>query len=97
MDSGVVLLALILLAAGSVGFVGIMSANSAPVVDTFGNTHDAQTNATHALMTNTSAPVAEFGGGMVLAIAIIFVAGTLFAVLGLILYYRSKNGGYGNR
>ena len=97
MNVGVILIGLIMIFAASVAIVAMASDATAPVVDTMGHTHTGQTNATEQTIINASNTVASTGGDMGLAIAVVFIAGLLFAVLGLILYYKRGNTGYGNR
>jgi len=92
MNVGVILISLVLIAAAAVGIIAMASANAAPPVDTMGNTLSADSNRTHDVITNTSAPMAQYGGGLVLAIAVLFVCGMLLAVLALLVY-----SGRGNR
>ena len=97
MNVGVVLMALILISAASIGIVAMANSNSAPVTDTLGNTLSSDTNTTHNIITNVSSPLATFGGGLALAVGVVLVCGLLFAVLVLILYSRKGNGGSGRR
>ncbi len=89
MNVGVILIGLVLIFAAAIGIIAMASANAAPPVDTMGNTLSAESNNTHEVITNTSAPLAQYGGGLGLAIAVLFVCGTLFAVFALILYGKA--------
>jgi len=91
MNVGVVLIGLILVAAASIGIIAMASYNQAPPSDTFGHTLSTASNDSHDVITSVAAPAAEAGGGLALAIAVLFIAGMLFAVLGLILYSRAGN------
>jgi hypothetical protein len=97
MNVGIIIIGLIMIFAASISIVAMASNASEPVTDTMGHTHNERTNATEQTIINASGTVAETGGDLGLAIAVVLVAGTLFAVLGLILYYKRGNSGYGNR
>jgi ABC-type Na+ efflux pump permease subunit len=98
MNVGVILIGIILVFAASLALIAFTSnANSTPVVDTFGHTHNAATNASEQAVGNATATVAGTGGNLGLAMAILFVCGMLFAILALILHYKGKNAGYGGR
>lgn len=90
MNVGVILLAVIMIFAASIGIIALASQNEAPPTDTFGHTFTPQENSTHQIVTNLSAPAAQTGGGIGLAAIVLFVCGMLFAVLGLILYYKGS-------
>jgi hypothetical protein len=96
MNVGVILIALILVFAGAVGIVAMASDNAPPVTDTMGHTLSAASNNSHNTITATASPLAQFGGGLGLAVAVAMVCGTLFAVLALILY-GTKGQGYSGR
>ena len=64
-------------------YVGSQS-QTAPIVDTYGSTTNASTNATHAAMGNLTATGTQVGGGIVLLIAgvIAFVVVIALAYVG---------------
>jgi beta-lactamase regulating signal transducer with metallopeptidase domain len=98
MNVGVILIGIILVFAASLALIAFTSnANSTPVVDTFGHTHNAATNASEQAVGNITGTAADTGGNLGLAMAVLFVCGLLFGVLALILHYRGKNTGYGGR
>ena len=91
MNVGVILIGLVLIFAAAIGVIAMASSNMEPPVDTMGNTLSAESNNTHDTITATAAPMAQYGGGLGLAIAVLFVCGMLFAVFALIIYGKAGN------
>lgn len=89
MNVGVILIAIVALAAISIGIIGMASYHSTPVVDTVGNTYGNETNESIAAGQVVVTTTAEFGGWGTVVAAIIFVFATMVAVVGLILYRGS--------
>ena len=83
MNFGAVVLAVFLAAAALLGIFVIAGAQH-PFTDTYGNTTSESTNATIGLVQNTTAPIADVGGGLVLflgAIALLVVSLAIYTVL----------------
>jgi beta-lactamase regulating signal transducer with metallopeptidase domain len=91
MNVGVVLLAVLMIFAASIGIIAMATRNEAAPVDTIGHTISTQENVTHDLITGVAAPAAQTGGGIGLAVVVLFVCGMLFAVFVLILYGKKGN------
>ena len=84
MNVGVALIAMILIFAASIGLVVMAQENSQPVTDTMGKTLSLESNNTHQVITETSAPIAQVGGIFGIAIACITVCGLLVATVALV-------------
>jgi len=84
MNAGVIVIGIVMIFAACLGILAMAQANSAPPVDSFGNTLSASSNATHGMAVNMSSDVAAGGGITGIAIAVVFVAGMLLGVVFLI-------------
>ena len=91
MNVGIVLAAMVILSAVSLGIIGMASYHSDPVSDTMGNTYNNDTNRSIAAGQVVTTTTAEVGGIGTIILAVIFVFGAMIAVLGLILYKRGSN------
>ena len=80
MNFGAILLGIILIFAAVIGIIGVASHNDNPYVDSFGETQSNQTNSTQEIITNTTAPVAEFGAGGAILLAIIAVVVVILSI-----------------
>ena len=94
MNTGVVILAL-LLAAGAV-LVIVEAAASQPVdyTDTYGTTYSAATSHTQGIIQNQTAPLTQFGGGAVILLAFFVI---IIAAAGAWAATRHGSGQYSSR
>jgi hypothetical protein len=93
MNVGGVLLIFFVMIAALMGLVLIGSHTPTGVTDTYGQTIGNESNASQAIVVNTSATEQQVGGGV-----LILVAGlAVFVVLGALVFAatRKKNGGFG--
>jgi hypothetical protein len=70
MNLGVVIFALFVMVASLMGIFMIASQNQVPITDSFGQTQSIQVNNTSALLENTTAPIANSAGGLVLILGV---------------------------
>ena len=93
MGFGAVVLAVFLAAAALLGIFVIAGAQQ-PFTDSYGNTTSESTNATIGLVQNTTAPIAEVGGGMVLFLGVIALLVVALVIYGAV---KMNDRSYGRR
>ena len=94
MNLGVLLLAILVAAGAVLVIVEAAASQPAQYTDSFGHTYTPATNNTHNIITNGTAPMARFGGGAVVVLAIMFL---FLAALGTWAATRSTGNRYSSR